>query len=77
MANDFAVFFQYEIQFGNEVGIIAIMMQDEMLDASRCIDIPKSFSGEVFHLPEVCGLFESYIHGFLMLIGMDIIRSFQ
>ena len=57
MSDDFFVFFHHEIEFGNEVRIISVLIEHKMLLAPRTIYIPKCLAGEVLHLAVIFGSF--------------------
>ena len=57
MAYYAAVLFHHKVEFGNEIGIFAVLIEHIMLMAARAIHVPKCFAGEVFHLAIVGWLF--------------------
>ena len=56
VAHDAPVLLHHQVEFGDKVGIISKLVEDEVLGASRAINVPESLAGEVFHLAVIMGL---------------------
>lgn len=57
MAYNATVEFHEVVQFGDEIGGVAVLMEHVMLDTSGAVDVPERLASEVFHFTIVFGLF--------------------
>ena len=57
MAYNAVVEFHEVVQFGDEIGVVAVLVEYVMLDTSGAVDVPERLAREVLYLTIVFGLF--------------------
>ena len=62
VSDDASILFHYKIQFWNKVGVVSESVEHKMLRASRTINVPERFAGEVFNIAVVLWLLQSDMH---------------
>ena len=60
--DDLPVLLHHEVELGDEVRVLTVLVKHVMLCAARSVSIPECLSGEVLYLSVVFGLFNSDVH---------------
>lgn len=78
MADEAAdVLLHHEFEFGDEVGIVPVAVEDVMLGATRAVDVPERFPRQFFYRGPVAGFFVPNVHAGVPFLSRRVRECFH
>ena len=68
VAYDAAFVFHHQVELGNEVGVVAVLVEHVVFGAAGTVYVPECFAGEVLYFAVVVGGFQSDFHGLQLIV---------